>query len=269
MRLAAPRRLALWIVFSLALVLPSACWAQNALIVHDGTAGIEADALGNLTTKLVAAGYTVTPSVGVPGGSLATYGQVWDIRFNNTTPLTGADITAYMTYLSGGGSLFVMGENVGFATRNTSIVSLISTAGGGNITLTTPTEPETVQAPFTGPNAITSVTFLAADGSGFPGTGTFITRDAGGIGAALVWGPGNLAPAMTGTLIVVFDVNFLQAGADAASQSLTNNMIAFLAAPVPVAPLIPLPPSLVLVLIGVGGVAFSELRRRRKSRVAA
>jgi hypothetical protein len=268
MRFALPRGLMLWIVFSLTLVLPSACWAANALIVHDGTPGIEADVLGNLTAKLAAATFTVTPSVGVPGGSLATYTQVWDIRFNNTTPLTGGDIAAYITYMAGGGSLFVMGENMGFATRNNSIVSLVASAGGGTITPVTAMNVETVQPPFTGPNAITTMTFLAASGIVANGSSGFVTRGSDNIGAAIVFGAGSMTNAPAGTLIVVFDVNFLQAGADAASQAFTKNLIGFLAAPVPIPSSTPAPPSLILALIGAGGVAFSELRRRRKARAA-
>lgn len=204
-------------------------WAANALIVHDGTPGIEADALGNLTSHLVAATYTVTPSVGVPGGSLATYKQIWDIRFNNTTPLTPSDVTAYQTFLAGGGSLFLMGENAGFATRNATLQSFVTTMGGGTVTLSTPANTQTVNPPFNVFPPVSTITFLAADGITFPpGTGYFITRDPSNIGAATVWGPGTMSAAPTGTLIEVFDVNFMQAGADANSQALTDNIIHFM-----------------------------------------
>jgi hypothetical protein len=156
------------VLMSTLLLTSSYCWAANALIVHDGTPGIEADALANLTTHLVGKGFTVTPNVGVPAGSLATYQQIWDIRYNNTTPLTASDITAYVTYMAGGGSLFVMGENTGFATRNNSIVTLVGAAGAGTITVSTPANTETVRAPFTGPTALTTVTYLAAAGANFP-----------------------------------------------------------------------------------------------------
>ena len=81
-------------------------------------------------------------------------------------------------------------------------------------------------APFTGPNPLANVTYLAAAGTSNPGFGAFITKDASNIGAAIVWGPGNHTIAPAGSLIVVFDVNFLQAGADANSQTFTNNLIA-------------------------------------------
>ena len=67
-------------------------WAATgpALIVHDGTVGLEANVVTNLSGKLTAAGYTVTTNVGVPAGSLAANKQIWDVRFNNTTPLSGS-----------------------------------------------------------------------------------------------------------------------------------------------------------------------------------
>ena len=207
-----------------------------ALIVHDGTAGTEADVMANMSGKLTTAGYTVSTSVGVPGGSLAANHQIWDIRFNNTTPLSAGDITAYVTYLAGGGSLFVMGENVGFLTRDNSIASLIQTAGGGTISIVTPSNAETVQSPFTGPTSVASITFLAAAGTAAAGSLSFIAKDANNIGAGILYGPGALSNAHAGSLLIVFDVNFLQASADANSQALSNNMIAYLAAPVPVPP---------------------------------
>ena len=232
-------RRAIWF---LGLAVLQICRAASGptLVVHDGTAGIEANVVTNLSGKLTAAGYTVTSNVGVPSGSLATYKQIWDVRFNNTTPLTGSDITAYVAYMAGGGSLFVMGENTGFATRNNSIISLVQTAGGGTITVTNPaSNTQTVQNPFTGPNAVTTMIYLASAGAPSPGNGTYVTKDGSNIGASLVFGPGNMTNAATGSLILVFDVNFLDPSADAASQAFTSNLVAYLAAPVVVAP----PPS--------------------------
>lgn len=83
----------------LALTLPSLCWGfgpppLTALIVDDGTTFDVSTVESFLSGRLVNAGYTVTTNTGVPGGSLAGYRQVWDIRYNNPTPLTGSDITA-------------------------------------------------------------------------------------------------------------------------------------------------------------------------------
>ena len=244
----------------LLLTVPGLAWAQQALIVHDGTVGIEADALSNLTTHLTANGFTVTTNVGVPG-SLAGFQQVLDIRFNNTTPLSGSDITTYTSYLAGGGSLFVMGENTGFVTRNNSIVTLVSSVGGGAITVTNPNNTQTVQPPFTGPTPLTTVVFLAAAGVPSPqGSGAAVTRDASNIAASVVFGPGSMSSAPAGSLILVFDVNFLQTGADANSHTFTNNLIRYLAAPVPV-PAMPVV-SLSLLAILIVGAGLRLLRRR-------
>ena len=96
----------------LAFLLPVAALAisPQALIVHDGTAGIEADALGNLTTHL-AASYFVTPSGGVPGGGLAGYKQIWDILMAYLAapvPVGGlpAPPTLILVLLGGGGAAF-------------------------------------------------------------------------------------------------------------------------------------------------------------------
>ena len=254
----------------LPLLFTGLCWSQTALIVHDGTAGIEADAVGNLSAKLVAAGYTVTTNSasGLPSVPVTGYRQVWDVRFNTTTPLDAPTIAAYVAYMAAGGSLFVMGENTGFAVRNNSIVSLIQAAGGGIISVTTPADTETVQTPFTGPNALTTITFLAAAGTGVPGTGAFITRDGGNpsLGAALVFSPTRMSNAPAGTLIVVFDVNFLQASADANSQTFTNNLIAYLGAPTVVVPPVTVPTlsewAMILLAFGLILVASRRLLKR-------
>jgi hypothetical protein len=210
---------------------------QSALIVHDGTLGIEADALANLTTHLTAHGIVVTANVGLPGGSISNFRQIWDIRYDNSTPLSAGDITAYVNYMAGGGSLFVIGENAGFMTRNNSLIGLVQAAGGGTITLSTPSSTETAVPPFNGPSALSSLTFLAASGAAYPSgtaSGRLITADGTNRGAAIVWGPGQMSSAAAGALILVFDVNFLQAGATAPLQALTDNIISYLAAPVPV-----------------------------------
>jgi hypothetical protein len=253
----------------LALTLPSFCWGYgpslNALIVNDGTIGLEVDVTTNLSAKLVTAGYTVTTSTGVPGGSLAGYQQIWDVRYNNTTPLTGSDISAYVAYMAGGGSLFVMGENAGFITRDATIVTLVSTAGGGTIMIVAAGGPQTVEPPFSGPTPLSAITYLASAGSSTRANGRFVTIDSSNtIGSALVFAPGTMSNALGGTLIVVFDVNFLQGGADANSQIFTSNLIAYLAAPTPVGPPpTPAPSTIILILTGAGAIALYSARRRR------
>jgi hypothetical protein len=238
----------------LLLTFASVCWCQNALIVTDATSVVDTDNT-NLSTKLTAAGFTVTSNAGVPGGSLATYQQIWDTRFNNIV-LSGSDVTAYTTYLAGGGNLFLMGENTGFNVRNNSIVSLIATVGGGSITITTPANSVTVLSPFA--TSITNpFTFQAAAGTRSAGPYGAVALDAAGIAPAIVYGPGSMSSAMAGSLIIVFDVNFLGTGADANSQQLIRNLIAYLAAPVVVPPINP--PSTISSVPALSTWAFGVL----------
>jgi hypothetical protein len=259
----------------LALTLPSFCWGFGppplaALIVDDGSAFDVNTVESFLSGRLVNAGYTVITSTGVPGGSLAGYKQIWDIRFQASTPLTGSDITAYMTYLTGGRSLFVMGENSGFITRDNSIIPLITAAGGGTVTILQSSNSlnlQTVEAPFTGPVTLPTITYAAVGGFSSIGNGRFVTMDANGAAGAIVFPPGTLTNTPLGTLISVLDVNFLTAGIGG-SQAFTDNLIAYLAAPtvIPTLPSgTPAPPSAILVLTGLGaaGMYTAYWRRQR------
>jgi hypothetical protein len=221
--------------FVLLLTIPGLARAAQALIVHDtaGGGGIDTDTLNNLTTHLTGKGFTVITSTGLPG-SLAGNQQVWDIRYNNSDPLTASDITAYTAYLAAGGSLVLIGENAGFFQRNNTLVAMVAAAGGGPMVLTSPQDflGETVLAPFTGPTPLATMTFLASDGVRPPARAHAIARDLNNIASAVLFGPGMLSGAPAGSLILVFDVNFLQAGADANSQIFIDNLISYQAAPV-------------------------------------
>ncbi len=201
--------------------------SNSILIVQDGSGGIELDVVSNLSGKVTADGLSPFTSIGAIPGGLSGYTQVWDVRYDNATPLTAGDIINYKNYLSNGGTLIVIGENIGFVTRNNSIISLISRLGGGSITLgSLASNTQTVQAPFTGPNPLASITFLAGASTADPGTGEFITKDASDIGMAIVYQMNTLSGARAGRLICIFDINFLQFGADTNSQKLITNIIA-------------------------------------------
>ncbi len=95
--------------------------------------------------------------------------------------LSGSDITAYVAYMAAVEALFVMGENSGFLTRDNSILALITAAGGGTIVLeNNSADTQTVQAPFTGPVTLATLTFAAIGGFTSPGHGAFITEDSNG-----------------------------------------------------------------------------------------
>ncbi len=185
-----------------------------------------------LHALLTTAGYTVTDiTSGVPA-DLTGQEQVWDIRCQ--TALSAPEIATYTAYLQGGGSLFLIGENTGYApARDASLISFIATLGGGSLTLTFTNNSQTVHPPFNSPNSITTVNFRAIAGTTTAGTGAFITTDSNNNGGAIVFPPGSLSSAPNGTLMIVWDVNFLDNDVShtAGETALANNLIAYLAAP--------------------------------------
>ena len=108
--------------------------------------------------------------------------------------------------------------------RNNSILSWIENdVGGGALTFYygyipgTPTgkPTQTVEPPFDStPNNVASVTYDLPGGVTSPGTGQWITYDAANnAGTAVLWKPGTLANAPAGSLVVVFDINFMNSSA--------------------------------------------------------
>ena len=262
----------------MALTLPSFCWGfgpapKNALIVTETGSAFQADinaVVAFLSGRLVAAGYAVTTDVGVPGGSMSGYQQVWDIRAE--TALTAPDITAYVAYMAAGGALFAMGENLSCCgLRDTSIVALITAAGGGAAVLGSGSANlQTVQAPFTGPVTLATVTYAAVGGFTSAGNGAFITKDTATTGGAIIFGPGTMSNAVAGVLASVLDINFMDTNGvgTGLSQALTDNLIAYLAAPTVIpgsVPTTPAPASGILVLTGLAaaGLYFAYRNRQR------
>ncbi len=205
--------------------------AAPILIINGASGTSEPGTTSAVTTNLsalhVAAGNSVTVSDAVPV-SLAGFTQVWDVRFNPA--ITGAQQSQYISYLAGGGNMFVMGENSGFMTRNNSVLSLIQAAGGGSISFGGGSSLQTVNAPVNGPNAVSQVNYAAPGFVTSAGTGQFLTQ-AGSVGSALGFASGTLANAAAGSLAIVFDVNFMMGQFDQpASQNFTRNLIGYVAA---------------------------------------
>lgn len=213
-----------WLGFSVG------AWGGNVLIVNGATATSEPVTTADITADLqgleAAAGNTTTV-VDVPPGSLAPYDEVWDIRFANASPLSASDQTLYLAFLQAGHKMFVMGENAFFATRNDSVIAFVTSAGGGALVYSIPGQTQTVNPPFNAPNSVSSMTYNASGGSTTPGTGFFATS-IGGAGSAIAWNPGQLTNAAGGRLVVVFDVNFMQAGATANEHNFFKNLIGFI-----------------------------------------
>ena len=249
-------------------LLPSFANAQNILIINGASGTSESGTTANITNNLKtlheAVGNTVTISDGVPV-DFSGYSQVWDIRFSNVFALTGGQQTQYLTYLQGGGRVFMMGENSGFTTRNGTIFSLIAAAGGGNLAAAAQgcdaTDTQTVNAPFTGPNPVASLTYACAANFNGAGTGQFITNN-GSIGAGVAWTIGTLANATAGSLTSILDVNFMEGNRTFEMQQLTKNLIGFVNNPPPVGNVVPEPATYVLMATGFAGLVLVSRRRR-------
>ena len=240
--------------------------AGTVLIVNGSAGTSEPNTTASITTQLstlhTEAGNVVTVSSDVPD-NFASYDQVWDIRFSNVFALSAELISQYVSYLAGGGGMFVMGENSSFADRNNSIFSLISAAGGGDLGFTNVSSTQTVVDPFTGPNPVSQITYSAPGGINGTGSGEWITTNGAGAGTGVAWGVGDLSNAQAGALTTILDVNFMQTNASAESQALTRNLIGFVGAQVdpPVNGAVPEPSTWALLLLGFFGIG-GMMRRR-------
>ena len=190
--------------------------AANILVVA-GSNSFAQVAAGVLNTELTAAGNTVTVvNTGVPV-SLAGFTQIYDTRYDNSPAFSPAEMSQYLAFLNASPSntIFLMGENTGFNARNIPINNFISLAGGGTIAppARTSQNSETVNSPFTGPSAISTVKYAACGLVTSSGTGSFASSEAGG-GCSIYFGLGSLANATQGALVVVYDVNFIASAPD-------------------------------------------------------
>ena len=219
------------------------------------------EVLDNLKSLHTAVGNNVTVSDLLPA-DLSGFKQVWDIRFDQA--LNAAAQSEYTSFLQAGGGLFLMGENAGFMSRNDSILSLISSLGGGTIGFTTCDSYQVVNAPFNGPNAVSAVGFLAPGCFDSNGTGQWISSTPSGgniLGSGIAFGVGSLSNAMTGALTSILDVNFMQGVYDQpASQNLTKNLIGFVGGQVD--PVNPVPEPGTLMLAGLAAVGALASRRK-------
>ena len=240
----------------------------GSILIVNGSAGTSepgttAAITDNLELLHLAVGNTVTVSSGIPM-NLTPYSQVWDIRFSNTFALTVDQRGQYLDFLQAGGGMFLMGENASFPDRNDSVLAMIAEAGGGSLGFVVPDSFQTVLAPFTGPNAVSTVSYAAPGGVDGTGSGDWITKVAGlEQGTGVAWGVGDLSNAAAGALTVIFDVNFMMNSFDLPnSQNLTKNLIGFVQGEVEPPPPQGVPDAAsTLLLVGFGLAALSRVRR--------
>lgn len=216
-------------------------YATKVLVVSNtnGTVTTAADALvTKLQTKYPAVSDVIekvditTDVTGAGVNPLSFYDQIWDVRAQTT--LTTNDINNYKTLLASGKAIFLMGENSGFgATRNAALVTAVAAFGGGTISGITGNasnsvaETITVAAFRTSQNTITTHTWNLACGlSTNAGNGAFLTSNGAGGGGSLIFAAGTMTNATAGTLIIVYDVNFIS-NAGAENVAFTQNLIAY------------------------------------------
>ncbi len=185
----------------------------------------------SLTQRQSAAGNLVTVADGLPV-NLNGHDQIWDIRFSYLSPLTTGEQQRYQSFLQGGKSMVVMGENADFYERNDSIAEFIQRLGGGEVKFVqghTIRSAEQVLAIPGYPDAFTGgqVTFDFAHGLTDVGRGQCLTVNrATRHCTAVAYTPGSLTNAAEGALVAVFDVDFLEARS-VNDERFINNLIAF------------------------------------------
>lgn len=241
-------------------VCSSVAWGANILIVNTGAYG---GTDSYLQAQLLANGHTVTVS-GVPS-SVAGYDQVWDLGYS--VGISGAYAAVLTSFLQGGGSLFLMGENPGAAPiRNPAIETFLGSLGAGTVAVSGygTLNPQTVSNMLLLANNSASVTFAGSGKFGSVGTGVCGTSDC----TVAVWPPGSLSAAPAGALLSVLDINFMTGGY--ADPPFIANLAAYLASPssVPTAP--KAIPSLavgaqLLLAFSVLGVGLIRIRRQLRS----
>ena len=249
------------VIIGVVLGLTASLSQAGPILIVNGSSGTgEPNTTTRITNNLealhIAAGNTVTIFDGVPL-DVSSFSQIWDIRFSNNLAITGPQESQFLSYLQSGGGMFVMGENNSFGTRNDSVLGLIDAAGGGLLSYTGSSGTQTVNAPFDGPNLVTSVNFAAPGGVGGPGTGQCITEDISGRCAGVAFGLGTLANASNGALTAIFDVNFMEGTRGIDQQNLLKNLIGFVGDAVDPPNPNPVPEPSILVLFAIGLLSLS------------
>jgi hypothetical protein len=206
-------------------------------------------------TELSNLGYSVTH--GSPLANYSGFSQVWDLRYS--TAISGAEFSAYNSYLSGGGRLYLTGEGSSFAARNTSVISYVNQAGGGLMTISNGflgTQHFTIDGQIVNnPNLFSSLSYnVASTVSISSGNGFLVTEDkTTSTGSLVGWDFGDISGNPNARMLVGFDIDIFQMQN---AQNWTQDMAHFLGAAEPAA--VPLP-----LTAWMGMALFSCLAGRR------
>ncbi len=205
--------------------------ANNVLIYNNSFGDNDLD-LGALQQ---AAGNTVTyVNAGDPLPDLSSFSQVWDISFKDSIP--SSDSNAYLSYLQGGGAIFLLGEhyhssNTGNIDRHNSLITFIDSAGGGTTSISgNDFSSQIVNSDLQTPNTITTVSYGGAGLYSTIGSGKCLTSKNANACSAIAFDVGTLTNAPNGSLVSVLDVNFLDTDGSYGRPLLTENIIAYLLA---------------------------------------
>jgi len=224
-------KISAWL-FAIGMIIAPKAFSADVLI-YDGD---YSDVASYLASRQTVAGNTPTV-ISWSGSTLANlpsslniYQQVWDV--NGRLALTASQQTAYLNYLKGGGALFLMGENTGYgALRNATLVSFISLAGGGTVSIVSNSgTAETVSSALQTPNVISTVSYAASGSFANSGTGICLTTNGSNTCSAIAFNVGTLSNAPNGSLVSVLDINFLESSRASSFQAFVDNLIAYMAA---------------------------------------
>lgn len=177
----------------------------------------------SLQSRLENYGHTVTVIDRAGDSSsldLSSYDMFWDIRA--VTAPDANEISEIDTLLSNGGYVFLLGENTAgvFADRNEGIISFVEDRGSGDLgSVVSSSTPTSFATGFNNnPSDLTGMSFPAAAGLsgesdltiGTGDTGACLTSDSSDRCSAIAYERTLTGDAASGTVVQVFDVNFLQ-----------------------------------------------------------